>query len=105
MLGILSAKPAAASPNGLHHYMRQQRLVLCQYRFIKLVSRHFTWMQNRNALAVSAGFKIFIPVPPKTSLPIITVSSRPPASTRGHQWALLAESTCLKLKAFINNVF
>ena len=30
------------------------------------------YAKNRNALMVNAGFKIFIPVPPKTSLPITT---------------------------------
>jgi hypothetical protein len=30
--------------------------------------------KNRNALAVSAGFKIFIPVPQKLLLPIITAN-------------------------------
>ena len=30
------------------------------------------YAKNKNALAVRATFKIFIPVPPKTSLPITT---------------------------------
>jgi hypothetical protein len=51
MLGILSAKPAAASPNGLHHYMHQQRLVLCQVLvFIKLGFQTFTWMTRTETL-------------------------------------------------------
>ena len=36
--------------------------------------------KNRKALAVRAGFKIFIPVPPKTSLPITTAKTTETAS-------------------------
>ena len=33
------------------------------------------YAKNAKALAVSAGFKIFIPVPPKASLPISTANA------------------------------
>jgi hypothetical protein len=66
MLGILSAKPAAASPNGVAPlYASTTACPLSVLVFIKLFQTFYLDAKNRNALAVSAGFKIFIPVPQK----------------------------------------
>jgi hypothetical protein len=65
-----SAKPAAASPNGVAP-SNNGFLSFVSTGVIQTCSPLFYLDKNRNALAVSAGFKIFIPVPPK-NLPSIT---------------------------------
>jgi hypothetical protein len=53
----------------LNRYQLFQQSILCH------PTLKAGYAKNRNARAVKAGFKIFMPVPPKTSLPIITAKA------------------------------
>ena len=70
-LGILSIFPTNASPNGVAPVRASA------FSAIQTLSPDISdgYAKNRKALAVSAGLRIFIPVPPNTSLPIITAKA------------------------------